>query len=82
MKILHELEIILKSDEIKIKLNNKCNLHDKLFKSSSHTFFLKVLSKGVNFRSKGSEFQTFAPRKANDLCPVESRQCGKLRSLL
>ena len=40
------------------------------------------VTEGVNFRSKGSEFQTFAPRKANDLWPVESRQCGKLRSLL
>ena len=65
-----------------MKLNIKCNLHDKLFKSSSHTFFLKVLSEGVNFSSKGSKFQTFASQKANDLWPVESRQCGKLRSLL
>ena len=62
-------------------LNIKCNLHNKLFESSSYTFFLKVLSEGVNFRSRGSEFQTFASRKANDIWPVESRQCGKLRSL-
>ena len=55
-----------------MKLNIKCNLHDKLFKSSSHKFFLKVLSEGVNFRSKGSKFQTFASQKANDLWPVES----------
>ena len=45
--------------------------HDKLFKTSSHTFFLKVLSEGVNFRSKESKFLTFAPRKAR---PLASRK--------
>ena len=37
-------------------MRKTATFHDTLFKSSSHTFLLKVLGEGVNFRSKGSEF--------------------------